>query len=88
MRTVFTRREHILEYLQISEHIYAKFIRLGMPVLVLDGRVYAHKENIDLFFRTITATNAKNSVEGSLQNTPQNGGKALDKNHANSEKKP
>jgi|GEM_PF-1361326 len=84
-KKVFTRREEIMEYLGISEYIYVKFIRLGMPVLYLDGRCYAHRDNIDLFFKSITATSAKNSpegkitgeektVEGDPQNNTQNGG--------------
>lgn len=80
-RVVFTRREHILEYLDVSEHIYSNFVQLGMPVLILNGRCYAHKDNIDAFFKHITNVSAKNTkeakldeVEGEPQITVKNGG--------------
>ena len=36
---------------------------MGMPVLYLDGRCYAHKDNIDDFFKTITRVNMKNAPD-------------------------
>jgi hypothetical protein len=31
---------------------------MGMPVLYIDGRCYAHKDNIDEFFKAITRVNS------------------------------
>jgi len=33
---------------------------MGMPVLYVDGRCYAHKDNIDEFFKLLTRTSSKN----------------------------
>ena len=49
-----------MDYAGISRFLYLKFIRMGMPVLYVDGRCYAHTDNIDEFFRIITKSNAKN----------------------------
>ena len=45
----------IMTYLGISEPTFKKFIRLGMPARVIDNRWYAHADNLDLYFQTITA---------------------------------
>lgn len=47
-----------MEYANLSKYLFAKFVRMGMPVLYVDGRCYAHKDNIDEFFRCITKVNS------------------------------
>jgi hypothetical protein len=59
-KKILTTRQEILDYTGISKNLYLKFIRAGMPVLYVDGRCYAHTDNIDEFFRAITKSNAKN----------------------------
>jgi hypothetical protein len=58
-RMLFSRQE-IIDYAKISKHLYLKFIKMGMPVLYIDGRCYAHTDNLDEFFRVVTRSNAKN----------------------------
>lgn len=53
-------RQEIMDHLKISRVMYSKLIKMGMPVLYLDGRCYAHADNIDKFFRDITWVNMKN----------------------------
>ncbi len=83
---ILTSRQEIMDYAGISRFLYLKFIRMGMPVLYIDGRCYAHTDNINEFFRVITKSNAKNLpdevitgeaelVEGTTKKTPPNGGK-------------
>lgn len=60
LKKVLTSRQEIMDYAGISRYLYAKFIKMGMPVLYIDGRCLAHKENIDDFFKSITRVSAKN----------------------------
>lgn len=60
---VLTSKQEIMDYLKISKQLYAKFIRMGMPVLYIDGRCYAHKDNLDEFFKTITRVSMKNAPD-------------------------
>ncbi len=59
-KKILTSRQEILEYAGISKALYLKFIKMGFPVLYVDGRCYAHTDNIDEFFRTITRSSARN----------------------------
>ena len=60
IKKVLTSRQEIMDYAGISRYLYAKFIKMGMPVLYIDGRCLAHKDNIDDFFKSITRVSAKN----------------------------
>ena len=59
-KKVLTSRQEIMDYAGISRKLYVKFVKIGMPVLYIDGRCYAHTENIDEFFRLLTRQSAKN----------------------------
>jgi hypothetical protein len=52
-----------MDYLKISRKSFIMFIRMGMPVAYINGRCYAHKENIDAFFKTITRTNMQKAPD-------------------------
>jgi hypothetical protein len=65
-KRILTSRQEILDYTGISKHLYLKFIRAGMPVLYIEGRCYAHTDNIDEFFRLITKSNAQNLPEDTI----------------------
>lgn len=63
MPKILMSKQEIMDYLKISAYIYKKFIRMGMPVLFVDGRCYAHKDNIDEFFKMITRVSSKNAPD-------------------------
>jgi len=44
----------ILEYMDISRPMFIQFIEMGLPARIINKRWYAHKENIDDFFKAIT----------------------------------
>ena len=52
-RALFGKKA-ILEYLKVGEPAFRTFIEMGMPAQVINGRWYAHKDNIDEFWRTLT----------------------------------
>jgi len=60
LKKILTSRQEILDYAGISKALYLKFVKMGFPVLYVDGRCYAHTDNIDEFFRGITRANARN----------------------------
>ena len=47
-------KKAILDYLQLSENTFFKFVKRGLPVRVIENRYYAHKENLDLYFQKLT----------------------------------
>lgn len=47
-----------MDYAGLTKYLYLKFIKMGMPVLYVEGRCYAHKDNIDDFFKKITFVNS------------------------------
>jgi hypothetical protein len=56
-------KQEIMSYLKVSRVSYKKFIKMGMPVLYLDGRCYAHKDNLDEFFKALTRVSMKNAPD-------------------------
>ncbi len=59
-KRILTSRQEIMDYAGISRILYMKFIKLGMPVLYVDGRCYAHTDNLDDFFKAVTRVSSKN----------------------------
>ena len=53
----------IMTYLQVSKPTFYKFIKLGMPAVVIDGRWYAYSENLDEFLKVITRKCTKDIPE-------------------------
>ena len=47
-------KKAIIDYLQISEYTFLKFVNWGLPVRVIENRYYAHTDNLDLYFRKLT----------------------------------
>jgi len=52
-----TCKQEILEYLAISDTLFGKFIKAGLPARFIDGRWYAHADNIDGWFQNLTKVN-------------------------------
>ena len=55
---ILSSKQEILDYAKISKNLYAKLVKMGLPVLYLDGRCLAHKDNIDDFVKGITRVNS------------------------------
>ena len=66
IKKVLTSRGEIMEYANLSKYLFAKFVKMGMPVLYIDGRCYAHKDNIDEFFKAITRVNSSKIADDIL----------------------
>jgi len=66
-KKILTSKEEIMDYAGLSKYTYAKFLKRGMPVLYFDGRCYAHKDNIDDFFKAITRVNSSNSPDAKIE---------------------
>lgn len=63
---IITCRDDIMKYLNLSKYMCIKFIKMGMPVLIIDGRWYAHKDNLDEFFRARTRVDSRNIPDNVL----------------------
>lgn len=63
---VLITRDEIMAYLKISKKAFIKFVKMGMPVVYIDNRCYAHKENIDEFFKKITRSDMSKAPDDIL----------------------
>ena len=54
-------KDEIMEQYKMTDYKLKKFIKMGMPVLVVDGTCYAHRDNINEWFRAVTRVNSKNA---------------------------
>jgi predicted thioredoxin/glutaredoxin len=54
-------KDEIMEAYKMTDYKFKKWIKMGMPVLVLDGTCYAHRDNIEEFFKAVTRVNSKNA---------------------------
>jgi len=55
-QNVLIGKKAIMQYAGLSKELYDKFrtSKMPMPILILDRRHYATKENIDKYFNAIT----------------------------------
>ena len=52
---ILRTKKEIMSYLDIrTEDVFDRFVKHGLPATVIDGRWYAHAENLDEFFKSIT----------------------------------
>ena len=62
-KKVFTRAQEIIDAYGITRARFDKFIRMGMPARLIDNRWYAHRDNIDEWFRRLTAVSQPDAPE-------------------------
>ena len=60
MSKILAGLDEICKYANMSKPTFYKFIKLGMPAVIIEGRWWAHSENIDKFFQRITNVSMKN----------------------------
>lgn len=64
----------IMNYLEISRPTFYRFINMGMPAKLINGRWYAHIDNVEGFFKCITQVSREkiggccDGTEGVLNN--------------------
>jgi len=57
---VLIGRKAICSHLDdISIPMFYKFIKMGMPAIVIDGHWYAHADNLDKWFQKLTFAHMK-----------------------------
>ena len=57
-------KQQISEYLHnASDYLLKKYIKLGMPVLIIDGQWMAYADNLDAFWQQKTRVKAVCSEE-------------------------
>ncbi len=56
-RKILTSKKEILEYLGITEYKFYRMVEQGLiAATVIDGRWYAHADNLDEYFKKKTRT--------------------------------
>lgn len=55
---ILTSKDEILDFMRISRKLYDHFIILGLPVVIINGRHYAHVDNVEEWFRSKTMKQA------------------------------
>ena len=63
-KKVFRRAQDIMDHYEMSRPAFDKFIKMGMPARLIDGSWHAHADNIDQWFKQITAVSMKDAPEG------------------------
>lgn len=53
-------KDEIMQAYKMTDHTFRKWVKMGMPVLIVDRTCYAHRDNIDEFFKAVTRVNSKN----------------------------
>jgi len=51
---IFTSKDDILKYMQISNRLFEHFLKIGLPAVQINTRWYAHADNLDDWFRKNT----------------------------------
>jgi len=51
--------KNIMEYLNLTRAAFNTLKKIGLPVKLLNGRYYAHKDNLDDFFKEATKSDVK-----------------------------
>ena len=60
---VLIGRDAIQTYLSISRDTFYSLIKLGLPASVINGRWYAHRENIEGWFQLITRRQTRGDIQ-------------------------
>jgi len=58
---VLLGKDEIMAAYKMTEYMAKKWVKLGMPVLILDGTWYANRDNINAFFKAKTMVNSSNA---------------------------
>lgn len=48
---ILITKSEIMEYMGISKVLYQHFLKLGLPVVSINGQKYAHADNLDEWAR-------------------------------------
>lgn len=56
-------KDEVMAFCKMSEYIVKKWIKNGLPVLIVDGTWYAHRENIKEFLKAATRVNSSKNPE-------------------------
>ena len=63
---VLQGKEEIMEAYKWTDYQYKKLVKLGLPILIVDRTHYAHKDNIDDFFKAATRRSYKDAPDNLL----------------------
>jgi hypothetical protein len=53
-------KDEIMEAYKMTDYTFRKWVKMGLPVLIIDRTCYAHRDNVDEFFKAVTRVNSKN----------------------------
>ena len=54
-------KEEIMDAYKMTDYTFKKWVKMGLPVLVVDRTCYAYRDNIEEFFKLATRVNSKNA---------------------------
>jgi len=66
-KKVLQGRHEIMDTYLWSEHIFNKWVKMGLPVLLVDRMYYAHKDNINEYFKGMCRGNYKNTPDNIIE---------------------
>lgn len=65
-KKIFQGKDEIMEAYSWSEYKFKQWVKAGLPVLIMGGTCYAHRDNIDEFFRLKTRVNSSSIPDENL----------------------
>jgi hypothetical protein len=60
---VLCGKDEIIQVYEWSDYIFKKWVKNGLPCLIVDRFYYAHKDNISDFFKGITRQSYRNAPD-------------------------
>ncbi len=54
VKRILTSKDEIMNFLGVKDAVFTQFLKINIPVVIVNGRYYAHTENLDLWFKALT----------------------------------
>jgi hypothetical protein len=65
-KKVLQGKDEIMKTYNMTEYKFKKWVKAGMPVLIVDGTCYAHRDNIDEYFKSATRVNSSKVPDANM----------------------
>jgi hypothetical protein len=54
-------KDEIMDAYKMTDYTFKKWVKMGLPVRIIDRTCYAHRDNINEWFKAVTRVNSKNA---------------------------
>jgi hypothetical protein len=68
VKRILTSKDEIMDFLGVKRTVFDQLLKIHLPVVVINGRYYAHSENLDTWMKVFTS---KQRPEIIIPETPE-----------------